>query len=69
LNNEERGILNDLKQSLEYFTCVELHRDDIVQYGEYNLDDDDMQSLADDIGESLMDMWWVSLETLLHDKF
>ena len=43
--------LNQLKDSLDYFTVNELHRDDLIEYGMNNLDDEDMERLAYKIGE------------------
>lgn len=55
----------------EYFTCLELHRDDIKQQGfdTSTLNDDDMQVFANKIGESLMDLFWTSLDTLADERF
>ena len=48
---ENNSTLKQLRNSLEYFTVNELHRDDLIEYGMSNLDDEDMERLADKIGE------------------
>lgn len=49
-----------------YYPCLKLHRGDIRSLGldDNTLSDNEMQAFADDIGESLMDLYWISIKAL-----
>lgn len=46
------------------FNCIRLHRDDIESIGfdTSSLTVEDMQRMAEKVGEMCMDTWWVALE-------
>ena len=61
--------MNDDK---DLFSVIRLHRDDLQSYLTQEqrdaLSDDQMRDLAEKLGESLMDMFWVSLEVLVKES-
>jgi hypothetical protein len=59
-------IIGELNISLEYFTVNELHRDDLIEYGFFNFSDEDMQDIANKLGESTP--YWDSM-CILNDTY
>ena len=53
----------------EYFTIMQLHRDDLQEFlseeERKKISDSSMQDLADKLGEALMENFWISLKILV----
>ena len=59
-------------QKKEFFTVLRLHRNDLVQAGykdAIQATDQEMQSIADDLGDSLTgDQWTDSIEAIMEAR-
>ena len=53
----------------KFYSSIRLHKDDIREIGfdPDKLDDDDMERIAEKIGEACMDTWWNALEYMCEE--
>ncbi len=66
--------MNEQKKLEKSFKVLSVCREDLISQGfkkedVLKLDDQDMQDIADKIGEGNMDGYWVSLDIVVEDNF
>ena len=63
--------MNQENKNLKQFIVKTICRDDLLEYLSKEqiekLDDDDMNTLADKIGDSLSEPYWISIKTLVDE--
>ena len=59
-------IIKELKDSIEYFTVSEIHRDDLIEYAHFGYSDDEMEALASKLGDATP--YWDSM-VILDDRY